>query len=252
MLGPIATAKSNAFQLVGGGRRRPGCRMAERPQPTAHAIVFTMTLGHPTPSSVLPNEAHPPRGRFLVASNLENRDHICPGHENLKTFVPSPRAIPASIRSGKEFRRVAEFSKRTRHRKLGAPARWPRYRSSNRGSMEISQTRERQSRALPVQFPHPHIPSLSAAAHRSLRQATSPGWRLNGRCRHPEAEVEAAAYLNSLGKALGRVRHALPWGAEPSRVRQRVDHPGSRCRWRDPGPFRDRLGGLLRYYHRAA
>jgi transposase InsO family protein len=32
-----------------------------------------------------------------------------------------------------------------------------------------------------------------------------------------------------------RVRRSLPWRAEPSRARQRVDHPGSRRRWRDSG-----------------
>ena len=179
-----------------------------------------------TPSSALPNEAHPPRGRFLVTSNLENRDHIRPGHEDLKTFVPSPRAIPASIRSGKESRRVAKFSKRTRHRKARRsrplaeiwvqqlPAPW-KFLKPGSVNHEL----------YPFMFPHPHIPSLSAAAHRSLRQATSPGWRLNGRCRHPEAEVGAAAYLNSLGKAVG----------ETAPLRRPLSLPFSRSRYLGTG-----------------
>jgi hypothetical protein len=148
----------------------PRCRMAERPQPIAKCDRVHHGSWSRTPPSALSNEANPPRGCFLVTSNLEHRDHIRPGHEDLKTFVPSPRAIPASIRSGKEPRRVAKFSKRTRHRKgwrsrplaemwvqqLPAPGKFLKPGSVNH-------------ELYPIIFPHPHIPSLSAAARGSLR-----------------------------------------------------------------------------------
>jgi hypothetical protein len=148
----------------------PRCRMAERPQPIAKCDRVHHGSWSRTPPSALSNEANPPRGCFLVTSNLEHRDHIRPGHEDLKTFVPSPRAIPASIRSGKEPRRVAKFSKRTRHRKgrrsrplaemwvQQLPAPW-KFLKPGSVNHEL----------YPIIFPHPHIPSLSAAARGSLR-----------------------------------------------------------------------------------
>jgi hypothetical protein len=87
---PIATAKSNAFQSMGGGRRHHDAAWPNnRNQPQMRSCQHD-----PWSSSALSNEFTPPRGRFLATSSLENRDHIRPGYEDLKTFVPSPRAIP--------------------------------------------------------------------------------------------------------------------------------------------------------------
>jgi hypothetical protein len=127
---PIATAKSNAFQLMGGGRRHPDTAwLNDRNQPQTQSCSTSWSR---TPSSALSFETHPPRGRLLVTSNLENRDHIRPGHEDLKTLsyrLPVPSQLPSVLAKSPAGWPSSPSVPVTA--KAGAPARWARCGSSN-------------------------------------------------------------------------------------------------------------------------
>ena len=138
----------------------PRCRMAERPLPTANAIVFNMTLGHGLLRRLYPTK--PTRLAAASSSLLISRIAITYA-QGTKISKPSCRLpVPSQLPSvlAKSPAGWPSSLSLPVTAKAGAPARWLRFGSSNcRLHGNFSNQGASTHELYPIIFPHPHIPS---------------------------------------------------------------------------------------------
>ena len=200
--------------------------MAERPQPTAHAIVFTMTLGHGLLRRLYPTK--PTRLAAASSSLLISRIAITYA-QGTKISRPSCRLpVPSQLPSvlAKSPAGWPSSPSVPVTAKPGAPARWPRYGSSNcrlhgnfsnQGASITSSTRSCSLIRISHHSPRPPIDHF---VRRHLQDGGSTAAAVTQKLR-----VGAAAYLNGLGKAVG--------GTAP--LRRPLSLPFSRSRYLGTG-----------------
>jgi hypothetical protein len=187
--------------------------MAERPLPTANAILFSMTLGHGLLRRLYPTK--PTRLAAASSSLLISRIAITYA-QGTKISKPSCRLpVPSQLPSvlAKSPAGWPSSLSLPVTAKAGAPARWLRFGSSNcrlhgnfsnQGASTTSSTRSFSLIRISHISP---LPPVDHFVRRHLQDGGSTAASVTQKLR-----VEAAACLNGLGKAVGELRR---YGAPP-------------------------------------